>query len=75
MERIAAKAGARFLYLYHDKLTDAVFNEYAVTETPTTVVYDAQGALVSQEVYAIGDMPRLASQLATLQEGTIQWGI
>ena len=75
MERVAQAAAVRFLYVYHDKLTHDVFDEYQVTETPTTVVFDAAGALVSQEVYAAGDMPRLASQLATLQKGTIEWGI
>jgi len=75
MERIAAKADARFLFMYHDRSTDDVYTEYDVTQTPTTLVFDAAGNQVSRQVWAAKEMPKFANLLNGLQDDLIEWGI
>lgn len=50
MERLAARHGARLLSVYHEPATEAAFAELEVSETPTTHLYDGNGALVSRDV-------------------------
>ena len=66
--------------MYHEAMTDGVFEEHAVRETPTTLVYDAHGNVASRDVYGARDLPRFATLLnGLLQEGaqaaSSQWGI
>jgi len=63
MERLAAKAGANFLFVYHDVATNGLFAEHEVTQTPTVHVYDAAGALFDRAVYSAADLPRFSSVL------------
>jgi len=63
MERLTTKAGANFLFVYHDVATNGVFAEHEVTQTPTVHVYNAAGALVDRSVYSTADLPRFSSVL------------
>lgn len=57
MEQLTRKAGARFLYVYHDSATDAIFAEHEISQTPTVQVFDRVGALVDRTVYSGADLP------------------
>ncbi|KAL3905829.1 MAG: hypothetical protein SGPRY_010776 [Prymnesium sp.] len=69
VERLAAKRGARFLYIYHDKSTAAAFAEYDITEVPTAIVFDGSGTEVSRGLVSTNDMPSLDKLLASLRGG------
>lgn len=63
MERMAGRAGARFLYVYHDATTSDVFRAHDVKQTPTVLVYDDAGALIDRAAYSTADLPRFESLL------------
>jgi len=69
MEKISAKAGARFLFMHHDTTTHAFFAERSITHTPTVEVFDAAGTLVEQAVYAPSDLSRLSRVLDSILVG------
>ena len=71
------QAGAQCLTLYHTSATEDVFTQYEVTQTPTAVVFDASGRVVSRDVYTAAELPRLAALLNTLQqdETAAGWGV
>lgn len=69
MERIAASAGVRFLYVHFDSYTAPIFVENSVAATPTVFVYDAYGALADRAVYSSASLPQLSLALERAAAG------
>jgi len=69
MERIAASAGVRFLYVHFDSYTAPIFVENSVAATPTVFVYDAHGALTDRAVYSSASLPQLSLALERAAAG------
>ncbi|KAL1528973.1 hypothetical protein AB1Y20_010294 [Prymnesium parvum] len=67
LQRLAARRGARLLVVHHDRGTHHIFDEYNVTETPTVIVFDAQGRAVRRDVYGNKELPQL--------DAVLRWGI
>jgi thiol-disulfide isomerase/thioredoxin len=66
LERVAAQAGAKLLYMHYDKQSEDAYHAHGVTATPTVHLYDGAGELVSAEVYKMKDVPKMAKALAAL---------
>ena len=68
MQQMASTAGAKFLYIHHDRTTDDVFTEHTVTQTPTALVYDASGTLIDRAVYSSSNLAHFAEVLEGMKE-------
>lgn len=66
LERVSKSSGARFLYVHHDKTTDALFAAHDVSQTPTAVVYDARGQEVRRQLVEASELKALGALLLSL---------